>query len=143
MINTNPNMDVNMTVPILNTLHKRGALLDNRMAGGNGLQSQSIYGQPVIAAGGAAKKKRGPRKKKEVKPEIVEAKLEIEAKTDQPVAEVLGGKCKRKRKAKVAKVEGAAKKPNAWMAHLAAFRKAHPEVKPMQASKEAAKTYKK
>ena len=43
---------------------------------------------------------------------------------------------------KVAKKSGG-KSTNPWMIHLAKFRKAHPELKPVELTKAAAKTYKK
>lgn len=142
MINTNPNMDVNLAPAISDVLRRRGQREDAVDAGfGNGLQDQSIYGQPVIAAGAPAggKRKRAPRKKKAVvaavepAAEVAEVKVEIEAEG--------GKKCKKSRKGTAAAKGAAAKNP--WLQHMAKVRKENPGLKPTEVAKKAKESYKK
>lgn len=143
MINTNPCVNVNMEPAILEALKRRGHEQDR---GGAGLQNQSIYGQPIVAAGGCdecplaakPKRKRGPRKAKAVAAEPEAIKVEIEAEA----VEGEGKKRRKKGRGKGTAAQKAAAGGNKWLQHLAAYRKAHPEVKGIAVAKAAKASYK-
>lgn len=137
MINTNPNMDVNLAPAISAALHKRGRVEDNQ---GAGLQDQSIYGQPVIAAGAPAggKKPRKPRAKKAAPAaEPVAAVVEVKA---------VEGEAKPKRKGGNAKGSAAAKgaaAKNPWLQHVKKVKGDNPKLSLKEVMLKAKESYKK
>ena len=146
-MNTNPCMEVDMRAAVLGALDRRGAVQDDRAAGGLGLQNQTIYGKPAIAAGG--KKKRKPRKKKAKKVDKEQVK-EIAGDVGEVLEEAKEGlgkkKAGRKRKVKNAARSAGAKKAaasNPWIAHLKKYHAAHPGKSYKQNMKDAKASYKK
>jgi len=136
MINENPCDYVNMSGAVSEALRRRGATEDAVDAGfGSGLQSHSILGQPVIAAGApSGGRKRGrPKGSKNKK------------KAEEPEPEVEGGKKKRGRPkgGKKCAKKGGAKKENPWMTHVAKFKADHPDLKYSEVLKQAKASYKK
>jgi len=108
--------------------------------GGMGIQDHSAIG--VAAAG---KPKKAKKAKKEKVPDIkgmekdIEVSIEIEPMEVAKVADVEAGECKPKK----VKKNGGAVKSNAWLDHVAKFRKEHPDMKFGDALKAAKATYKK
>ena len=137
-MNTNPCDYVNMSGAISEALRRRGATEDAVDAGfGSGLESHSILGKPVIAAGAPSGGRKGGRPKGS-KNKVQKAKAEVE-----------GGKKKRGRP-KAAKKEGASKttkkggerKVNPWMVHVKKFKSEHPDMKYSEVLKQAKASYK-
>lgn len=133
MINENPCNYVNMSAAVSDALRRRGATEDAVDAGyGAGLQTHSILGQPVIAAGApSGGKKRGrPGRPKGAK---------NKKKKEEEEPEVEGGKRKRGRPKGGKK--GGARKANPWLDHVKKFKADHPDMKYSDVLKKAKDTY--
>lgn len=129
---------------IIALLHDRGLAGEGMV--GSGIQDHSVYGEPVAMGTGKPKAKR-TRKKKVAECDEAKVGEPIDAPLgkDDPVKELLAGGKKKKR---VVSAEGRAKLKkaaagNPWLMHLAAFRKAHPDVKGKDVTKQAKASYKK
>lgn len=134
-----------LTKAILNLLRERG--IAGEGIAGAGLQDHSVYGEPVQMGMGKAASEKPKVKRVRKKKVVVVAESEA---VPEPVAElakelVAAGKAGGRKK-RVVSAEGKAKRKasaagNPWLQHLSAFRKAHPEMKPIEVAKEAKKTY--